>query len=181
MQNTKLRSRILAATLTALVALGATSSAHAYSIYRSVTADAATGIVVWTAVNFGVSGNPPTLSFYYYPNDAAALLAMPGAQCFVKVDLGNLVNPPPGTQIPIGNGIQFNANAADNPRPFPWNVVFDNVQPGHWSIAKTEIQNPTSSNNAASRVAAVAFQALATTAGSGTTVVNGQLTNCAAQ
>ncbi|MFW8584004.1 hypothetical protein ACOJBM_00780 [Rhizobium beringeri] len=67
----KLRSRILAVTFTVLVSLGAISPAHAYSVYRRVTADAMTGIVVWTAANFGVSGNPPTLSFFYYPDDGA--------------------------------------------------------------------------------------------------------------
>lgn len=181
MQIAKLRSRILAATLTGLVALGMTSSAQAYSAYRSVTANAG-GVVIWTLVNFGVGGAPPTLSFFHFADDNAARAGMPAAQCFVKVDLGALVNPLPGTQIPVGNaGIHFNANPADNPRPLPWNITFDNVPPDHWSIAKTEIQNPPSSNNAASRVAAAAFQSLATTVGSGVIVINGQLPNCAAQ
>jgi hypothetical protein len=181
MQITKLRSRILAATLTGLVVLGATSSAQAYSAYRSVAANAG-GVVVWTAANFGVGGNPSTLSFFHFVDDNAARAGLPAAQCFVKVDLGNLVGPLPGTQIPVGNaGIPVNGAPVDNPRAFPWNITFDNVPPGHWSIAKTEIQNPTSSNNAASRVAAAGFQSLATTVGSGVTVINGSLGNCAAQ
>jgi len=182
MQTKNLCGRILAAMLTGLVALGAASTAEAYSAYRRVTADAQTGVVAWGAANFGVGGNPSTLSFFYYASDAAARLAMPAAQCFIKVDLGALVNPLQGTQVPVGNaGIQYQANPADNPAPLPWNITFDNVPPDHWSIAKTEIQNPTSSNNAASRVAAAAFQVLANTAGSGVTVINGTLQNCAAQ
>lgn len=180
MRISKLRCSILAVLLAASSGLGMVSPAYAYSVYRSVTADAG-GVVIWTAANFGVSGAPPTLSFFYFLDDNAARAGLPAAQCFVKVDLGALVGPVPGTQIPIGNGIVFNANPADNPRPLPWNMNFDNVPPGHWSMAKTEIQNPTSSNAAASRVAAAAFQALATTGGSGVTVINGQLANCAAQ
>lgn len=182
MQTTKLRNRILAATLTAIIAFGATSPAHAYSVYRSVTANAG-GVVVWTAANFGVSGQPaPTLSFFYYLDDNAARAGLPAAQCFVKVDLGNLVNPLVGTQVPVGNAnIPVNGNPGDNPRAFPWNITFDDNPPSHWSIAKTEIQNPPSTNAAASRVAAAGFQSLATTGGSGVTVINGLLQNCAAQ
>ncbi|OWK25057.1 hypothetical protein AJ87_15065 [Rhizobium yanglingense] len=181
MQTTKLRDRILAATLTAVIAFGATSSAHAYSVYRRVTAKEG-GVVVWTAANFGVSGRVPTLSFFYYLDDNAARAGMRAAQCFVKVDLGKLVNPLVGTQVPVGNAkMPVNGNLRDNPRTSPWNITFDDNPPGHWSIAKTEIQNPPSSNAAASRVAAAGFQSLATTGGSGVTVVNGQLPNCAAQ
>jgi hypothetical protein len=182
MQITKLCSRILAATLMGLVALGAASSAHAYSVYRSVTANGE-GVVVWTAANFGVSGQPaPTLSFFYFLDDNAARAGLPAAQCFVKVDLGNLINPLVGTQIPVGNvNIPVNGAPGDNPRAFPWNITFDDNPPSHWSIAKTEIQNPLTSNAAASRVAAAGFQSLATTGGSGVIVVNGQLPNCVAQ
>jgi hypothetical protein len=183
MQITQLRDRILAATVTALVALGAISPAYAYSVYRSVTADQH-GVVIWQQVNFGVSGQPPTLSFFYYPNDVAARTAMPNAQCFVKVDLGNLVNPMVGTQVPVGNAnIPVGANPNDNPRPFPWNITFDNMPPGHWSIAKGQIVlNPgVTSNAAASRVAAAGFRSLATTAGSGVTVVDGTVQPCTAQ
>ena len=182
MQITKLRGRILAAMLAASTGLGMVTPAPAYSVYRSVTANEG-GVVVWTAANFGVGGQPtPTLSFFYYLDDNAARAGMPAAQCFVKVDLGNLINPLVGTQIPVGNvHIPVNAAPGDNPRAFPWNITFDDNPPGHWSIAKTEIQNPTSSNNAASRVAAAGFQSLATTGGSGITVIIGQLPNCAAQ
>ncbi|MFK0165194.1 hypothetical protein [Rhizobium sp. NPDC090279] len=182
MQIAKLRIRILAATLSTIVALGAGTAVYAYPVYRSVTANAG-GVVVWNAANFGVSGQPvPTLSFFHFVDDNAARAGLPDAQCLVKVDLGNLVNPLVGTQVPVGNpGIPVNGAPGDNPRPFPWNITFDDNPPGHWSIAKTEIQNPPSSNNAASRVAAAGFQSLATTGGSGVTVVNGLLPNCAAQ
>lgn len=181
MQITKLRSRILAATLTALVAFGATSSAHAYSVYRRVTADAGTGIVVWTAANFGVSGNPPTLSFFHYADDGAARLAMPDAQCFVKVDLPGVNNPQPGDQSTVGNAaIPVNGAPIDQPRPFPWVIVFDNNPAGHWSIARAEITN-VATNAAASRVSAAGFQSLATTISSNVIVINGNLVNCRAQ
>lgn len=191
MQITKLRRRIFAATFAALMGLSATSAVHAYSVYRSVTADGG-GVVVWTSQNFGVSAGPPppppnpprlpTLSFFHYADDNAARAGLPNAQCFVKVDLGNLVNPLVGTQVPVGAAnIPVNGAPGDNPRPFPWNITFDDDPPGHWSIAKSQIQNPESSNAAASRVAAAGFQSLATTGGSGVTVVNGLLHNCAAQ
>ena len=191
MKIIKLRSRIFAAMLAALMGLGTTSSVYAYSVYRSVTADGG-GVVVWTSQNFGVSAGPlpppplpprlPTLSFFHYADDNAARAGLPNAQCFVKVDLGNLVNLLVGTQVPVGNvNIPVNGLPADNPRPFPWNITFDDDPPGHWSIAKAEIQNPQSTNAAASRVAAAGFQSLATTGGSGVTVVNGLLHNCAAQ
>jgi hypothetical protein len=181
MQITTLRCRVLAAMLTVLVSLGAISPAHAYSVYRRVAADAVTGIVVWTAANFGVSGDPPTLSFFYYQDDNAARAAMPAAQCFVKVDLGDLVDPQPGDQAAVGDAdIPVNANPADQPRPFPWMIEFDNNPPGHWSIARPEITNAVT-NAAASRVAAAGFQSLATTVNSGVTVINGTLPNCRAQ
>jgi hypothetical protein len=183
---TKLRDRILAVTMTVFVGFGATNSAHAYSVYRSVTATP-TGAVRWDQGNFGVSGQPtPTLSFFYYPDDGAARIAMPAAQCFVKVDLGNLNDPMVDTHIPVGNAlIEVGAAPADNPRPFPWEITFDNNPLGHWSIAKAQIvQDPqVTSNAAAGRVAAAGFRSLATTAiaGSGVTVAHGILPNCTAE
>ncbi|ACM28892.1 hypothetical protein G6L94_20125 [Agrobacterium rhizogenes] len=183
MQITKLRSRILAATFVALVALGTASAANAYSVYRSVNANPGTGVVDWTLASFGVSGTPPTLSFFHNPNDDAARTATPAAQCFVKVYLGELIGPLVGTQVPVGNaGIPtpVSPNPLDHPRPFPWNITFDSIQPGHWSIARAQIVDDTT-NAAASRVAAAGFRILATRAGSGVTVINGTLGNCTAQ
>lgn len=186
MQFHKLRSRILAATLAALASLGAMSPANADLLYRAVTADAATGIVAWTEANFGVSGGggvpgAGTLSFFRYADDNTARAQMPAAQCFVRIDLVNTHNAQPGANAPVGNnGIAVGAPAADQPRPFPWTVNFDNNPPGHWSIARAEITDRVS-NNVASRVARFGFFNLATNAGSNVTVINGTLNNCAAQ
>ncbi|MCI9865039.1 hypothetical protein RHIZ_03665 [Rhizobium skierniewicense] len=175
-----LRNRLLSIGVVAL-ALGAFSPAHAYPVYRSVTANAATGVVVWTKDNFGVSGTPPTLSFFHYDNDAAARDGLPLAQCFVKVDLPDGDPPKPGDAANVGNAdIPVNASEADKPKPFPWVITFDNDPPGHWSIARSQITDATT-NAAASRVAASGFQSLATTAGSKVTVINGTLENCTAQ
>ncbi|MGV1836913.1 hypothetical protein ACQZ6C_19285 [Rhizobium rhizogenes] len=192
MQITKLRSRILAATFVALVALGTASAANAYSVYRSVNANPGTGVVDWTLASFGVSAGPapippnpphlPTLSFFHYADDAAARAGRPAAQCFIKVDLGNLMDPALNTQVPVGNvNIPINGVGGYNPRAFPWNITFDNDPADHWSIAKTQIQSPITTNGEASRVAAAAFQSLATTAGSSVTVINGNQNNCRAQ
>lgn len=180
MQITKLHRRIFAATLAALVGLSAASAANAYSVYRKVTSDAATGVVVWTAANFGVSGPQPTLSFFHYADDAAARLAMPDAQCFVKVDIVGVDNPQPGNSSAVGNiGIVFDARAEDQPRPFPWTINFDNVPAGHWSIPRAEITTM-AANNPASRVAAAGFQKLATEIGTTVVVINGSRDNCVA-
>ncbi|MGV1752409.1 hypothetical protein [Agrobacterium sp. CG674] len=178
--NRSLRNRLLSISVVAL-ALGAVSPAYAYSVYRSVTANAATGVVVWTKDNFGVSGTPPTLSFFHYDNAAAARAGLPLAQCFVKVDLPDVDAPEPGAEANVGNAdIPVNASEADKPKPFPWVITFDNDPPGHWSIARSQITDATT-NAAASRVAASGFQSLATTAGSNVTVINGTLENCTAQ
>ncbi|WP_416798717.1 hypothetical protein [Ciceribacter azotifigens] len=180
MRTKRLRfRRHLAVVFAALAALGLASPAMAYSVYRAVDADANTGAVTWNAANFGVSGNPtPTLSFFYFANDAAAQAAFPTKQCFVKVDLPNTVAPAPGNQDLVGNaGIPVGANPADQPKAFPWQIDFDNNPAGHWSIPRTQITG-TTSNNAASRVAAAGFHSLATTPASGVTIVNGTLGNC---
>jgi len=178
MKTNKPRYRILAAMLTTVAALGLVGPAHAYSVYRSVTANAVTGVVAWGPANFGVSGTPPTLSFFYFASDMAARTGLPAAQCFVKVDLANTNNPQPNDHDTVGNvGIAFVAAPADQPQPFPWTIVFDNNPPGHWSIARPQIST-TGTNAAASRVASIGFNALATTGGSGVTIVNGTLGNC---
>lgn len=179
MRTSRLRFRHhLAVVFAALAALGLASPAMAYSVYRSVAADAVTGAVTWNAANFGVSGNPPTLSFFYFASDVAAQAGLPAAQCFVKVDLPNTVAPVPGNHDQVGNaGIPVGANPADQPLPFPWQIVFDNNPAGHWSIPKAQITTAPA-NNAASRVAAAGFHSLATTGGSGVTIVNGTLGNC---
>ncbi|MGV1760124.1 hypothetical protein ACQZ6F_30140 [Rhizobium sp. A22-96] len=182
MHLARLRFSVLVMILAVPGALGAVNPAYAYSVYRAVTADARSGVVIWYAANFGVSGNPPSLTFFHFPNDDAARAAIPNAQCLVKMDLGNLVAPVVGKHVPVGNAaIPVNASPSDNPRAFPWSMTFNNNPPGHWSVAKTEIQNPPSTNAAASRVAAAGFQSLATASGSGVTVINGYLHGCRAQ
>ncbi len=185
MQFPKLRSRILAAMLAVFATFGPIGPAHAYSVYRGVDADPKTGIVIWSKDNFGVSGKPiATLSFFHYPSDEeAAKKAKTGrglpAQCLVKVDLGS-IDPHGGDEALVGNpGVQFVVVDTDQPKPFPWTIVFDNNPPGHWSIAKAEMTY-SDSNNAASRVAAAGFKALATTGGTGVTVINGTLDYCRA-
>jgi len=188
MKINKPHRRFLAVILTACAGLGLVNSAHVYSVYRGVTADAGTGVVSWTVANFGVSAGPippppappplPTLSFFYFATDAAARLGLPAAQCFVKVDLVNTNNPNPNDNDTVGfANIPVGANAPDQARPFPWTIAFDNVPPGHWSIAKADL-TAAASNAAAGRVAAAGFNTLATTANSGVTVVNGVLNNC---
>lgn len=174
-----LRNRLLSISVVAL-ALGAFSPAYAYSVYRKVTANADTGVVVWTKVNFGVSGNPvPTLSFFYYASDASAVAAMADAQCFVKVDLPvDAAEPEPGAQANVGNA---DIPVAAPGNPFPWVIDFDNDPEGHWSIAKDAIVVAGTSNNAASSTAALGFQSLAIAANTGVTVINGSLDICRAQ
>ncbi|XUY25787.1 hypothetical protein RMR21_009225 [Agrobacterium sp. rho-8.1] len=173
----KHRNRLLSISVVAL-ALGAVSPAYAYSVYRGVTANAETGVVVWTKDNFGVSGNPvPTLSFFYYADDAAAVAGLHSAQCLVKVDWPNVpvpapaVAPAPPPQANVGIAAADVAGAL----PFPWLIDFDNNPQGHWSIAKGAIVADNPSNNAASGVAALGFKSLATTAGSNVTVITGTL------
>ncbi len=176
----QLRNRILSMSVAAL-AFGAVSPAYAYSVYRSVTANPATGVVIWNKDNFGVSGNPPTLSFFYFETDDAARAGLPNAQCFVKVDLPDADAPEPGAEADVGNAdIPVNAQPGDLPKPFPWVITFDNDPAGHWSIARSQITDATT-NAAASRVAASGFQSLATTVGSYVGVIAGTLATCAAQ
>ena len=185
MQFNKLGSHIVAAKLVVLAMLGVISPANADLLYRSVAADAGTGAVAWTAANFGVSGGAGvpgagTLSFFRYADDNTARAQMPAAQCFVRIDLVATHNAQPGATALVGNDtIPVGALPADQPRPFPWTVDFDNNPAGHWSIARAQMTDRVS-NAAASRVAAAGFRALATTAGSNVTVVNGTLGNCTA-
>ncbi|MEI3854968.1 MULTISPECIES: hypothetical protein [unclassified Ensifer] len=173
--------RLVRATLAILALVCALSPAYAYSVYRPVTADGSTGVVIWTTSNFGVSGQPAALTFFHFPSDTAARQGMPFAQCFLKVDFLATNNPPVGARDEVGNlAVPVNADPYDQPRPFPWNIVFDNNPPGHWSIARYEISNAMI-NAAAGRVAAAGFRSLATTVGSNVTVVEGHLSRCSAQ
>lgn len=178
MKTNKPHHRLLAVMLTAFAALGLVNPAHAYDVYRSVLADAG-GAVVWAAANFGVSGAPPTLSFFHFADDNAARQGLPAAQCFVKVDLANTgANPLVGAQDTVGNvGIPVGGAAIDQPQPFPWAITFDNNPAGHWSIDRAQIST-VGTNAAASRVAASGFHNLATTPASGVTIIDGTVAGC---
>lgn len=178
MSTGKWNGALLALTVAATTAMAAPASAEAYALYRGVTATLPAGTVSWVAANFGVSGSPPMLTFFHFASDDAARLAMPSAQCIVKVDIGAVVNPALGATAQIGDSdIQVNAARVDQPLAFPWTATFDNNPAGHWAIAKTVLVSPTS-NAAASRVAAAGFMSLATAPGSGVTVINGLYPNC---
>lgn len=191
MKINKLRRRFLAVSVGAFAALSAVSSAYAYDVYRSVTADADTHVVNWTRANFGVSAGPivpappASLSFFHFANDGAAQLAMPVAQCFVKVHLaGTGANPVVLANDTVGNAAVAIANPSS--MPFPWTITFDNVPAGHWNITKGAIVNlaivPVPFNTTASTVAALGFHNLANNPGNtyGVTVINGVLANCQA-
>jgi hypothetical protein len=177
----KLLYRLPTALFALFAALGLVNPAHAYDVYRSVAANPGTGAVTWTVANFGVSGHPPTLSFFHFANDGAAQQRFPAAQCFVKVNLANTApNPLPNAQDTVGNAAIaiVGANPVDQPQPFPWTIVFDNNPAGHWSIARAEM-SALGPNAPAGRVAAAGFHTLAVHAGgAGVTVINGTLGHC---
>lgn len=178
--------RVLAIMFSAFAVFSLGSLAHAYSVYRGVQANAVTGAVTWTNVSFGVSGNPPSLSFFYFPNDIAATAAanapgnpgISGAQCLVRVDLPATVAPVPGATDNVGNaGIAVGGAPLDQPQPFPWVITFNNIPPGHWEILRPQISTA-GTNAAASRVAASGFHNLAIAPVAGAFVINGTLGNC---
>lgn len=159
--------------LAVATATATAAPAEAYTLYRSVQSADPDNTVRWSAANFGVSGSPPILTFYHFANDAEARRAMPTAHCFVKIDVGDVVNPLPGTTVQIGNAdIRVNAAPFDQPLAFPWTATFDNNPAGLWGIEKTVLV-ATATNTGASRVAAAGFMSLATTPGSGVTVIDG--------
>ncbi|MFK0273141.1 hypothetical protein ACIQUG_05670 [Ensifer sp. NPDC090286] len=176
MQHAKKSSVFTIATL--LAAAAGSAPAQAYSLYRTMQTDRS-GSLRWIAANFGVSGPSPGLHLFHYANDAAARAAMPNAPCLLKIDLPEIASPKPGSAAPVGESrISVDAGRMDQPHPFPWSAEFDNNPAGHWAIPRSQI-SAVPTNNAASRVAAAGFRSLATTPGSGVTVVNGNLANCA--
>ncbi|WFR95012.1 hypothetical protein [Rhizobium tumorigenes] len=189
MKINKFSRRFLAISFGAFAALSVVSSAYAYDVYRSVTADAFTHVVNWTPANFGVSAGPAippppaSLSFFHFANDGAAQHGLPAAQCFVKVHLaGTGAHPAVLANDTVGNAAVGIANASS--LPFPWTITFDNAPAGHWNITKGAIVNlalmPVPSNATAGTVAALGFHNLANNPGNtyGVTVVNGTLANC---
>ncbi|MDR7297542.1 hypothetical protein J2X16_002891 [Pelomonas aquatica] len=121
-------------------------------LYRGLRVVAGTvNQIDWSRASFGVSGNPATLSLF---NNMAHAAAFP---CWLRISVDVPGNPPPPPlvvgDLTIPNPPPGGANAG------PWPVVFDNVPPGHWSIARATIGG--ASNNAASDRAAAVFTAMA--------------------
>lgn len=165
------KNRAAAWLLAAAAIAGATAPVAAQTpvtLYRGVQADANTGQVLWTGASFGVSGTPPTLSFF----DNQALL--PGTpQCVLSFTVTG--------SNPVGPGSTGNLAVPMPPATrSPWVVAFDQPPAGHWSIAKTAMYPapppPLPSNNQASAHAAAVFRAMAL---AGTvTISNGSVLNC---
>jgi hypothetical protein len=152
----------------------------------------ATGVVRWGVNdnNFGVSGQPPSLSFFHLPNYNAAYAwaVVNQYDCLIRVFLPGV---PPDPQVGdaawvglIGGAVQHN-NFQSN---FPWEIVFDNAPPNHWSIFREQILDV--SNRQAGGMATVGFQYLAINdphvnvingARLNFNVVNGAIPNCAPQ
>lgn len=185
----------LALMIIAFAGISVPASAQ-YYVYHGVAA-AADGSVDWSRNSWGVSGQPvPTLSFFHYDSDDDARAGLPGPPaCIVKVLLPGVgANPAPNAVSTVGTAQMDTEDVAaylpdtingtptvDLIMPFPWQILFDNNPPGHWSITKPTIvvtTNPPQSNNTASTIAGGAFQALANTADSGVTVINGAQANC---
>ncbi len=172
MQIVKRRSRVLAAMITAVAALGAISPAHAYEVYHGLRTIGTTGNVDW-ALSFGVSGTPSNLSFSHYATDHDAQVGMPTFTCLLKIDLGALHGPAVNSEVQIGIG----PPTADVARAFPWTIVFDNNPAGHWSIARDRISSlEPAANAAAGRVAAAFFRNLANRK---VAIINGSRGDCA--
>ena len=182
MKIDKLRHSLLAAMLASFTTIGLANHAQAYDVYHTVHA-AANGAVDWSLASFGVSGVNPNLSFFYAASDVEAQQLLPRYECFVKVHLANTVAHPPQNAQDFVGDVSVAIGGPNNPLPFPWRIVFDNVPPGHWNIGKGEMVNmvpqPPPSNNTASRVAALGFHNLAFNANNfGVTVINGSQQNC---
>lgn len=105
----------------------------------------------WSRASFGVSGNPSTLSLF---NNMANPAAFP---CWLRITVDVPGNPPPAPLV-IGD-LTIPNPPPGGANPGPWPVFFDNVPPGHWSIARATIGG--ASNNQASDRAAAVFSAMA--------------------
>lgn len=115
-------------------------------LFRGVRVVAGTtNQIDWSGASFGVSGAPPTLSLF---DSMAPVDRFP---CWVSFQVDY-----PGVPPPVVNGVAtVDVPAPGNWNPGPWNVVFDNNPPGHWSISRVTIGG--TSNNQASGMAAGAI------------------------
>ncbi len=147
----------------------ATAVAYPIYLYRGLRVVAGTGNQVdWTRNSFGVSGNPPTLSLFDNMANAAAF------PCWLRITIDVPGAPPPLPNVvaalTIPNPPPGGANAG------PWAVAFDNVPPGHWSIARATIGG--ASNTQASDRAAAVFSAMALQPPQAAVVLNGSAAGC---
>ena len=126
--------------------LGATN----VTLYRGVKANPS-GQINWTKDSFGVSGKPtPSLSLFDSMNGTTV-------DCWLSVTVvaNGAVSPAATGDL---NNIPQPGNSPNNWNPGPWNTVFDDNPPGHWSIMKPTIGG--TSNADSSRFAAAVFQNL---------------------
>ncbi|RJF90336.1 hypothetical protein [Sphingomonas cavernae] len=100
----------------------------------------------WSRNSFGVSGQPPTLSLFN-------AMALPNIPCWISFDVDAIAPVGPGAiaSLTIPHPPPGDAN------PGPWNVVFDDNPPGHWSIARATIGG--ANNTQSSNMAAAVFHA----------------------
>jgi hypothetical protein len=185
MRHYKINTRLIVAAFAASAAIASSSSAD---VFRGVRAHD-NGVVRWEhdANNFGVSGQPPSLSFFHLPNnvipqewavvnryDCLIRVFLPDVQEALVGEAGNIP-----LQIMHGGASQnFTAN-------FPWRIVNDDNPPGHWSILGKTILDGilpdfNRSNTLASKVAVAGFRYLAQNDPQ-VTVIPGTNPNCSAQ
>lgn len=181
METIKRSSRISAAMLLFLAALGTGRQAYAdYFVYHGVKTKEGTGLVEWSANSFGVSGAPPTLSFSHYEDDETAKREMSAFPCLLRVSLIGIDNPRPGSSAEIGApSKRVNGLDRDLAKQFPWTIVFDNEPERHWSVPRAALTSM-ATNAAAGRVAADGFEWLAATPDTNVIVVDGSRTDCMA-
>lgn len=137
------------------------------TIWRGVKVIAQTTHIDWSNASFGVSGQPPTLSFFNAQGN--------NQQCWLRVTVDA-----PEVPVPVGQGGTITMTIPNQPPNIgasPWAAVFDNNPAGHWSIAKATITGGANVSNAvAGTMAGAAFQA--STAAGQVAIVDGTVQNC---
>ncbi|SFT05830.1 hypothetical protein SAMN04488040_2910 [Sulfitobacter marinus] len=187
MRHYKIHTKLVVAAFAASAAIASSSSAQVFHGVRAHD----NGVVLWEhdANNFGVSaGGQPKPGLSFYDSMEAVDIELRGQpDCYIRVMLPN----PRQNDLSVGQNVNiqlqithggvrqnFNAN-------FPWQIINDNIPPGHWSILGATIlanilPNFDYSNNLASKVAAEGFRYLAQNDPQ-VTVIPGTNPNCAAQ
>ena len=100
------------------------------------------GGIDWSEASFGVSGKPPTLSFFNTMDGG-------GMPCWLEIVAVGPDEVKPGVTAEL---------AIPDP-PGKWSVLFDNDPAGHWSIARDTIGGD--SNRASGKIAAAVFAKMA--------------------